>query len=98
MRDHPVIAAMERTGYASPYRQPVCPVCGEECSAVYISTEPATMFEPLGCEHCRGYGDSEVCPACGAACDTTYLFPGGVELCGECMIRIDVWEAYDEYI
>ena len=92
MRDHPVIAALERTGYARPYRQPVCPVCGEECETLFVSQ----LGETVGCEHCRGYGDSAVCPACGEECDTTYLFPGGVELCGECMIRIDIWEDWNE--
>ena len=48
MRDHPVIAAIERTGYPRPYRQPVCPVCGEACETLFVSQ----FGDTLGCEHC----------------------------------------------
>lgn len=60
--DHPIIRNMMRTGTpdgkAPTY--PVCPVCGEECSMVFIDS----AGDVAGCSDCLSPKDAWDCPAC----------------------------------
>jgi len=53
--EHPEISNVLRTGY--PHKMPhvpVCPVCGEECSTIYIDYYGTAV----GCEECIGTADA----------------------------------------
>lgn len=47
---HPVITALERTGYPDGKvpEYPHCPVCGNECETIYRNKD----FETVGCDEC----------------------------------------------
>ena len=47
--DDPIIRAIENTGYPPGFKdeQPICPVCGSECSTVY-----KYLHEIVGCDEC----------------------------------------------
>ncbi len=48
--DHPVIHAMETTGYPDGVEPefPKCPICGEETDTVYVNKK----LEIVGCSEC----------------------------------------------
>lgn len=54
--DHPVIANMERTGYpdGEAPQNPRCPVCGDECEAVYLDR----AGDVAGCDCCLSPWDA----------------------------------------
>ena len=61
MRDHPVIEAMERTGYPDDdFQIPHCPVCGSECETVYLDA----TGEVIGCDECLSEKNAYDCPEC----------------------------------
>ena len=62
IRDHPVITALERTGYpdGKEPEYPHCPVCGEECDTVYKNKD----YEILGCDVCLRAVDAWICSEC----------------------------------
>lgn len=55
--DHPVIQAMERTGYpdGKEPRMPKCPICGEPCHTVYSSWMTEEIF---ACNNCLTTDDA----------------------------------------
>jgi hypothetical protein len=62
MRDHPVIEAMERTGYPDDsFQIPHCPVCGSECSTIY---RVRFLDEIIGCDECLVSSDAWECKEC----------------------------------
>ncbi len=60
--DHPIIQAMERTGFPdgneSPY--PRCPICGEECDTIF----KAQNQNAVGCDNCINRIDAWEMPEC----------------------------------
>lgn len=94
--DHPVIRNMERTGYPDgkvPF-QPVCPVCGCECSVVYTDS----LNEIIGCDECieKSYDDDlmdEPCPQCGNQPEfCVYVKDDEVVGCDNCLEEEDAYE------
>lgn len=57
LRDHPDIAAMERTGSLTNEPDPVCPVCGRECGEIYFDKYGAVC----GCDNCMEVRDVWEC-------------------------------------
>lgn len=60
--DHPVIAAMERTGTPDGKEPayPICPICGAECDTVYKDKHR----DIFGCNFCVATEDAWEDPDC----------------------------------
>ena len=68
LRDNPIVANMERTGYPNgKERWPICPICGQECETVYRDRYGAYS----GCDVCSEVIDAWNVPDC---------FPGEEEI------------------
>lgn len=94
--DHPIIRSCELTGYPG-FRTPcwpVCPVCGSECSSVYLDD----LNRVLGCdncvtESCSDDGDDTVlCPYCKPVPERIYSKNGEIVGCDNCVTEQDAWE------
>ncbi|MBO5568386.1 MAG: hypothetical protein J6A79_05575 [Clostridia bacterium] len=46
--DHPDIRMLERFGTPEQQRQPVCPICTQECQTIYLDWNG----DVAGCENC----------------------------------------------
>lgn len=96
-RDHPVIENLMRTGYPTkePPKSPVCPICQEHCSEVYIDKS----LDIVGCDNCVTSTEpnlSETCDVCKTDCDTIYIDADGKTLgCPNCIEIQDAWQ-HDE--
>lgn len=60
--DHPIIRNCEATGWpdGKEPRQPVCPICGQECETIY--TDTLGIIE--GCDGCLTAKDAWEEPEC----------------------------------
>lgn len=106
IHDHPVIRAMEATGYPDGREpeEPICPVCDAECDAVYRRIADG---DALGCECCTSDKDAwdvpecfeqdesvPHCPMCGKECETIYARDSDASIlgCENCVEEVESWK------